>query len=771
MARRARRQPPETPPPQQPLAPATDDQAPAWPIRPAEVAGALLLMLGVITLLSLLAVNRGSLTDLWATNVRRAVGWAALPMTALLGLAGAWLLTQRWHGRETPWYRVMWAEVALFATVALLAVVGGGSATERAYAGQGGGLVGYGLFWGVADVITPWLAVLAWLAILVLALIGVTTRTPREMLTRGRQGLTALRLAPAPEPPPAPATPTRKPRVMAPPAIEEADDGEPLAVAEARPTPGATRGGKGSKGGKKQSAAPPAPTTVTATTAALPMLPPLDILDRGSPVRYREDEVRERSQIIEETLAAFGIPARVVSVNQGPTVTQYGIEPGFIERRLPDGTVERRKIKVSKIMSLQNDLALALAAPSLRLEAPVPGRNVVGIEVPNANASRVALRNLMELPPYQKMPSTLRLVLGETVRGAPAIADLAKMPHLLIAGATGSGKSVCINAIIACLLFNNTPETLKLMLVDPKRVELVGFNGVPHLLAPVVVEMDEVVGALRWAIKEMERRYQVFAALGVRNIDGYNKKVTTTTGQTLPYLVIIVDELADLMMVAAEEAERLICRLAQLARATGIHLVLATQRPSTDVVTGLIKANFPARIAFAVASSIDSRVILDSVGAEKLLGRGDMLFMAPDAPAPERLQGAFVTDRELDKLVKYWRRVAGPMSPHVEAAPWEDFIGEDDSADEKLIAEATALVRQHRTASVSFLQRRLRIGYPRAARLLDELEERGVVVSADNGRSRIVLAEGDEDDMARLDDDAVTRSGSAGDVWAESRED
>jgi len=505
--------------------------------------------------------------------------------------------------------------------------------------------------------------------------------------------------------------------------------------------------------------------------AALPMLPPLDILDRGSPVRYREEEVRERSQIIEETLAAFGIPARVASVNQGPTVTQYGIEPGFIERRLPDGTVERRKIKVSKIMSLQNDLALALAAPSLRLEAPVPGRNVVGIEVPNAHASRVALRNLMESPPYQKMPSTLRLALGETVRGAPAIADLAKMPHLLIAGATGSGKSVCINAIIACLLFNNTPETLKLMLVDPKRVELVGFNGVPHLLAPVVVEMDEVVGALRWAIKEMERRYQVFAALGVRNIDGYNKKVTTTTGQTLPYLVIIVDELADLMMVSAEEAERLICRLAQLARATGIHLILATQRPSTDVVTGLIKANFPARIAFAVASSIDSRVILDSVGAEKLLGRGDMLFMAPDAPAPERLQGAFVTDRELDKLVKYWRRVGGPTSPRVEAAPWEDFIGEDDSADEKLIAEATALVRQHRTASVSFLQRRLRIGYPRAARLLDELEERGVVMAADNGRSRIVLVEDDADEMTRLDDDVIARSGATSDAWAEGRED
>ncbi len=769
MARRARRQPPETPPPQRPLAPATDDEAPAWPIRPAEAVGALLLILSVITLLSLLAVNRGSLTDLWATNVRRAFGWAALPMTALLGVAGVWLLTQRWHGRETPWYRVMWAEIALFAAVALLAVAGGGSATERAYAGQGGGLVGYGLFWGVADVITPWLAILAWLAILLLALVGVTTRTPREMLTRGRQGLTALRLPFAPEPSSATAALPRKPRVMAPPAMDEPDDDEPLAVAEARPTPGATRGGKGSKGGKKQPTDTPAP--VTATTAVLPMLPPLDILDRGSPVRYREDEVRERSQIIEETLAAFGIPARVVSVNQGPTVTQYGIEPGFIERRLPDGTVERRKIKVSKIMSLQNDLALALAAPSLRLEAPVPGRNVVGIEVPNANASRVALRNLMESPAYQKMPSMLRLVLGETVRGAPAVADLAKMPHLLIAGATGSGKSVCINAIIACLLFNNTPETLRLMLVDPKRVELVGFNGVPHLLAPVVVEMDEVVGALRWAIKEMERRYQVFAALGVRNIDGYNKRVVTTTGQTLPYLVIIVDELADLMMVAAEEAERLICRLAQLARATGIHLILATQRPSTDVVTGLIKANFPARIAFAVASSIDSRVILDSVGAEKLLGRGDMLFMAPDAPAPERLQGAFVTDRELDKLVKYWRRVGGPTSPRAEAAPWEDFIGEDDSADEKLIAEATALVRQHRTASVSFLQRRLRIGYPRAARLLDELEERGVVMAADNGRSRIVLVEDDEDDMTRLDDDAVTRAGPAGDVWAESRED
>ena len=732
MPRRPKSQAPAPPPPvtrpHEPLPPPETD-APTPLIRPAETVGVALVAVAVLTLLSLLAVNRGALTDAWAVWVRRGLGWGALPITLLVGLGGVWLLIRRWFPQfDIPWSRLFWGEMAVLAALALAHLPGAGDPLDRAWAGQGGGLIGYALAWTVADVGGRWGSGLVWLAVLVVALLGVLGLGPRSAYQQGRDLWTRLR---ASAPPPLP-QPVRSDTAAPPQAAAASPDQEPLP-----PTPRPRR----------KKTAEPLPNGVQGVTPQLPMLPPIELLERGSKMRYREDEIRERSQIIEETLAAFGVPARVVSVNQGPAITQFGIEPGYLERRAADGTVERRKIKVSKILSLQNDLALALAAPSLRIEAPVPGRSVVGLEVPNANTTRVALRNLMESPAYQKVTSPLRLALGENVRGSAVVADLGRMPHLLIAGQTGSGKSVCINSIIACLLYNNTPDTLKLLLVDPKRVELVGFNGIPHLLAPVVVEMEEVVGALRWAIQEMDQRYQLFAAAGVRNLDGYNKKVAATAGNPLPTIVIIIDELADLMMVAADEAERLICRLAQLARATGIHLILATQRPSTDVVTGLIKANFPARIAFAVASQIDSRVILDYGGAEKLLGRGDMLYVAPDAPAPERLQGVHVTDRELDKLVKFWRRVAGPTSPHVEPPPWAGLLGDEDSADEKLIADATTLVRQYRTASVSFLQRRLRIGYPRAARLLDELEERGVIGPAENGRSRPVLHTEDEEAM------------------------
>ncbi|MCW5850625.1 MAG: DNA translocase FtsK [Anaerolineae bacterium] len=731
MARRPKSQAPAPPSPvtrphESPPPPETD--APPPIIQPAETIGLTLVAVAVLTLLSLLAVNRGALTDAWAVWVRRGLGWGALPVTLLVGLGGGWLLARRWLPTfDIPWSRLVWGEMAVLAGLALAHLPGAGDPLDRAWAGQGGGLMGYVLAWTVADLGGRWVSALVWLAVLSVALLGVLGLGPRSAYRQARELGTRRRAAPAlPLPQPVPVGTAALPQEMA----------TPTDQAAAPPT---------SRPRKKT--AEPLPDGVQGVTPQLPMLPPIELLERGSKIRYRDDEIRERSQIIEETLAAFGVPARVVSVNQGPAITQFGIEPGYIERRGADGGVERRKIKVSKILSLQNDLALALAAPSLRIEAPVPGRSVVGLEVPNGATTRVALRNLMETPAYQKMTSSLRLALGENVRGAAVVADLGRMPHLLIAGQTGSGKSVCINSIIACLLYNNTPDTLKLLLVDPKRVELVGFNGIPHLLAPVVVEMEEVVGALRWAIQEMDQRYQLFAAVGVRNVDSYNKKVATTAGDPLPYIVIIVDELADLMMVAADEAERLICRLAQLARATGIHLILATQRPSTDVVTGLIKANFPARIAFAVASQIDSRVILDYGGAEKLLGRGDMLYVAPDAPAPERLQGVHVTDRELDKLVKFWRRVAGPTSPPTEPPPWAGLLGEEDSADEKLIAEATTLVRQYRTASVSFLQRRLRIGYPRAARLLDELEERGVIGPAENGRSRPVLHVEDEEAM------------------------
>ena len=381
------------------------------------------------------------------------------------------------------------------------------------------------------------------------------------------------------------------------------------------------------------------------------------ILDPAELVFAQVNLDHERSKIIEDTLQAFGAPAHVVEVHRGPTVTQFGVEPDFVEAR-----GQKMRVRVSKIVALTDDIALALAAPRIRIQAPVPGRNYVGIEVPNTEITRVTLREVMESEPFQKIHSQLRFAVGKDVSGKPVAYDLASMPHLLIAGTTGSGKSVCVNSILCCFLMNNSPADLRLVLVDPKRVELTGYNGIPHLLAPVITDAERVVGALQWMMREMDSRYRKFSRSGVRNIQEYNAK---QSAEHLPYLVIVIDELADLMMLAPDETERSITRLAQLARATGIHMILATQRPSVDVVTGLIKANFPARIAFAVASQIDSRVILDQPGAERLLGRGDMLFQAPDASAPARLQGAHVSDSEIQRLVDYWRlaAAAAPSAP------------------------------------------------------------------------------------------------------------
>jgi S-DNA-T family DNA segregation ATPase FtsK/SpoIIIE len=425
-----------------------------------------------------------------------------------------------------------------------------------------------------------------------------------------------------------------------------------------------------------------------------------------------------------------------VEINRGPVITQFGVEPTFIETR--NG---RTRVRVSRIVALADDLALALAATRVRIQAPVPGHRYVGIEVPNEEMTLVTLREIIESEIFQRSRIPLRFALGRDVAGHPLIADLTAMPHLLIAGTTGSGKSVCVNSILTCLLLHNTPDELRLILIDPKRVELTNYNGIPHILAPVVVEIERVIGALQWMTREMDKRYHQFAQIGARNIADYNARVQSQGGKKSPYLVVVIDELADLMMIAPDETERTITRLAQLARATGIHMILATQRPSVDVVTGLIKANFPARIAFAVASNVDSRVILDQPGAERLLGRGDMLYQSPDAPAPVRLQGVFVSDYETQRLVEYWRGQVEQSSSYtipavsVEAPPpgvplkqaplWEDM--QPVELGDSLLGEAIDLVRREGRASVSMLQRRLRIGYTRGARLIDTMEEKGIV--------------------------------------------
>jgi S-DNA-T family DNA segregation ATPase FtsK/SpoIIIE len=465
-------------------------------------------------------------------------------------------------------------------------------------------------------------------------------------------------------------------------------------------------------------------------------LPAIDqILEAGGEISIDDEFDRKRAHLIEETLASFGAPAKVVEINRGPTITQFGVEPGFIESRSG-----QTRVRVSKIAALADDLALTLSAKRIRIQAPVPNKGFVGIEVPNESISLVALRDVIESEAFQRLDSKLGFALGQNVAGNPAAADLSALPHLLIAGATGSGKSVAVNAIISCLLLNNTPDDLRLLMVDPKRVELTGYNGIPHLLAPVVVDLERVVGALQWVAREMDQRYQKLAQAGARNINDYNAKLKAIGEKKLPYLVVVIDELADLMMLAPDETERTITRLAQLARATGIHLVISTQRPSVDVVTGLIKANFPARVAFAVASGVDSRVILDQPGAERLLGQGDMLFQAPDAAAPVRLQGTFVSDPEIQRLVTYWRGQAGnleaasmatggvvdslPAGVPLKQIPLFEEAEEDL---DPLFDEAVDLVRRQGRASISMLQRRLRIGYTRSARLIETMQDKGIV--------------------------------------------
>jgi S-DNA-T family DNA segregation ATPase FtsK/SpoIIIE len=469
----------------------------------------------------------------------------------------------------------------------------------------------------------------------------------------------------------------------------------------------------------------------------LPSLGDLPLYDSVLPNR---DELDRKAQRIEEALTAFKVEAWVREINPGAAVTQFALEPG-------------PGVKVRSIKALENDLALALAASSITIETPIPGQPRVGIVIPNKSIAIVGLRETMESKEFAAGAAKLPVALGRDVNGRYITADLTRMPHLLIAGATGSGKSICLNSIVSTFLLTRTPDELKLVMIDPKMVEMVGYNGIPHLKSPVVVEMDKVVGTLRKALSEMERRYQIFSQLAVRNIDGYHaRRALDPALEELPYLVIIIDELADLMMTAPDEVEMVLVRLAQMARATGIHLIIATQRPSVDVLTGLIKANFPARIAFAVTSQVDSRVILDTPGAERLLGRGDMLFQDPNAAKPIRVQGTFVHDRDIERLVSHWRREI----PEPQYEPeWTDVPayrpgGEgDEGSGDPLLEQALGVVRQHGTASASMLQRRLRIGYNRAARLIEQLEEEGIIGPSAGARGRTILGTRpkDEDDI------------------------
>jgi S-DNA-T family DNA segregation ATPase FtsK/SpoIIIE len=796
-----------------------------------EVWGLILILLGVVTLLAMLSPRQGALTSWWIEQLRSFVGDGMLLLVLLMIGIGLWgVLRSIGRLAYVPWYRPLGGLLLFLAIVVALHMDGTISEAEAfsmAQQGEGGGLLGYGLS---ELLIRGFGYTLAWVLLIAVGVAGLVLLLGPLLLATGAMALIWLRHrrddrdvaagwagngngAGVPSAKPAwwelflarlrsfsrgkPATEPDEP-----PLVIGGQNGRPARVVGEAPaaTPEQTAAGQ-SRGPAPGSADSLIPRIIGgARTWRLPDVG--EILEEAEEVEISHDDIKQRAHIIEQTLADFGLPVRVVEANPGPAVTQFGLQPGYRERRksrdelrreaeeilkqrgygssrrpITDELLkevmenevekyERVKIKVSRIQALTNDLALALSASPIRIEAPVPGRPMVGLEVPNTQKALVSLRGVLESDTFRQMPSTLRIALGQDTSGQSAVADLGRMPHLLVAGATGSGKSVCVNSIIATLLLTHTPDTLRLLMIDPKMVELMTYNGIPHLLSPVVVEVERAVPLLRWATGEMDRRYKLFSKEGARNVDAFNEKLVKRGEPVLPYIILVIDELADLMMVAPDDVERYVCRLAQMSRATGIHLIIATQRPSVDVVTGLIKANFPSRIAFAVTSQIDSRVILDTPGAEALLGRGDMLFMRPDSSKLERLQGCFVSDGELEKLVRYWKGVRvtdgtmgddeltpppgglpamPPPRPEdvVQSPLWDDLIQQQRDAQnsDDLYDDAVTVVRQAGRASVSLLQRRLRVGYSRAARLIDLMEERGVV-GPDQGGSlgREVLA-------------------------------
>ena len=726
-----------------------------------EILGIGFFLVGGLVLLTLLRVTRSPIGDGLANLLQAFFGWGAYALPVFAFVGGA-LLVRRGDdtGTEIAWGRVFSTEILFAVALALMHLIAAptdpGTFTQN---GAGGGFVGWALASGLTFLIgaTPSIVVLSVLGLLALpAILGLSTAHLRawsdSLSARAQQTQPApIKFPSAPKPKPDLTSLRRSqdaPREEAEPAASKM---KPAPTASTRqPVEPAPASGVRPAFGTK----PPMKTATASQTILTPRhharrkapaLPLLDILDLASEAKYGETDANRKARVIEETLANFGIPVKVIEIHAGPTVTQFGLEPGFVERRGSDGQVHPRKVSVNRIAALQHDLELALAVAPIRIETPVPGKPIVGIEVPNQSISVVSLRGVLESDTFKskRKKAPLTVALGRDVSDSSTVADLGVMPHLLIAGATGSGKSVCINAIIACLLFDNSPDDLRLIMVDPKRVELVNFNDIPHLLGPVVVNMDEVVSCLRWLTREMDNRFTLFAKEKVRNIDAFNEKINKANGDTMPYIVALIDELADLMLSSPEETEKLLTRLAQMARATGIHLVIATQRPSVNVVTGLIKANFPSRISFAVTSSVDSRVILDTSGAETLLGKGDMLYMASDSSKLMRLQGCFVSDTELRKLVDFWRDQATiEMRDIAREAPWKDIGDAKESSDDALIEQAIEIVRQYDRTSISFLQRKLGIGYPKAARLMDRLEERGVVGADEGGgKSRVVLVQ------------------------------
>jgi S-DNA-T family DNA segregation ATPase FtsK/SpoIIIE len=635
--------------------------------------------------------------------------------------------------------------------------VPGGQAFAVGWAGRDGGLVGASVAWtlvhllgrlgaevvlGLGGLVAVALIVQRALAPLVLGLLVLVGRGAGRAL----RAVVDFVYVPVPEPAPVAAAADDAPAtvVVAPPAPEPEPEPEPEPalppVAEPEPPgpPAVTAGPRpAGRAGRRRAARSEAedeeaeaPAQLVLPDNGLFQLPPLDLL-RRRPLRPKgagQRDATARGRALEDALASFGVQARVVEVAQGPTVTRFEVQPG-------------EGVRVSRISALADDIALALAAPDVRIVAPIPGKSVVGIEVPNIEVTPVFLRDVLESGEFQRSASPLTVALGEDITGKPVVASLEKMLHVLIGGATGSGKSITLNAMLASLLFKARPDELRLLLIDPKMVELSVYNGIPHLLAPVITDPKKAAAALRLLIKEMENRYARFTEVGVRHVGAYNTWAVENGQERLPFIVVVIDELADLMLVARADVENSIQRLCQMARAAGIHLVVATQRPSVDVITGIIKANIQTRIALAVASQVDSRTILDVAGAEKLLGRGDMLFHPVGASKPVRAQGAYISDGELEAILAYLRSQGKPNF-HADIAAAEadgGDGGEGDGAGDALFAAAVRVVAETGQASVSMLQRRLRVGFTRAGRLIDMMEERGFVGPHQGSKSREVL--------------------------------
>ncbi|MEP7286181.1 MAG: DNA translocase FtsK [Chloroflexota bacterium] len=802
-------------------------ERPAWIDELGAIA---LVVFGFVSLFALLNTTSTSLAAAWAENLRQFFGSiGAMLVCGMIITAGVLIALPR-IGVHLPisWGKIITIEVAYFAFLGVLHL----SARDpepRALArtGQGGGYIGWAISEPLFKLFGSSFAMTIFAIIIVVCLsnvFGINRKHLRQVLTFANKQFETLaeRMKRPPRPrqvspfanaanqanaalaldttaeaptrtadpmvrplrqtPAAPATPEMSRPASALATQPDLPSAQPAASTLATPSPTPAK-----IASKPRTASKPAPPIVPERpkryftvedfkevrqnfprSGDLPSTTLLNDMELNKPT---EQEINNNVRIIENTLLEFDIDVEVVDVKVGPTVTQYAVQP-FREVTNDQGEVVMQRVRVNKIASLTNDLALALSAKRLRIQPYVPGHPYMGIEVPNRKPSTVALRPVMESETFARafakrdpdMPNQTREVpltvpLGRDVSGAAFVVDLATMPHLLIAGTTGSGKSVGITAMIMSLVMNNTPERMQLVMLDPKMVELSRFNGLPHLLGPVETDMERIIGVLRWATREMDRRYKLLEGEATRNIESYNRALgKRRQSEHLPYIVIFIDEIGDLMLSRPDEMERTLTRLAQMARAVGMHLVVATQRPSVDIITGLIKANFPARISFAVASGVDSRVILDTTGAETLMGRGDMLYLAPDAAGPQRLQGCFVSDSEIDAVMNFWKdwqnrqRQESPAD-QAEVAPWERGLTRRESLNDTdpMLEDAIDLVVREGEASASLIQRRLGIGYPRAAQLLDMLAELGVVGSLkDGGRSREVLLKPGMDKYKKL---------------------